>query len=346
MSELDKEYGLLFESLKKRVAESRYRATLSVNKELVLLYHHIGKQILKSQEEHGWGSKVIEKLSKDLRSAFPEMKGFSVQNLKYMKKFATEYNFNEISQQAVDQLPWGHIITIIYRAKKSSERIFYIKKVIKNGWSRNILVHHLESNLYSREGKAVTNFDSKLASSISELAENTIKSPYIFDFLSLGEEAGERELEKGLIRHIEKFLIELGEGFAFLGRQYHIEVSKKDYYVDLLFYHVRLKSYIVIELKSKEFKPEYAGKMSFYISAVDKILKQKDDNPTIGLILCKTKDNVTAEYTLQGMQKPIGLSEYQIYEKLPKKVKTALPSVEELEAELSKDIVTDEEDKE
>ena len=335
---LDQDYSILISDLKKRVAESRYRATLSVNKEMVLLYHHIGQQILKSQKEKGWGSKVIEKLSKDLRSAFPEMKGLSTRNLKYMRKFAAEYKDFEFVQEVLAQLSWYHNITLIDKVLDRKEREFYIQKAIQNGWSRNIMVIQVETNLYKRQGGAATNFDVRLSNSQSDLAKELIKDPYIFDFLSIGESAHEREIEKGLITHIEKFLIELGAGFAFLGRQYHIEVSKKDYYIDLLFYHVKLKSYIVVELKSKEFKPEYAGKMSFYLSAVDKTLKQKDDNPSIGLILCKTKDKILAEYTLQGTTKPIGISEYKLLEELPRKIKSALPSIEELEKELSKDI--------
>ena len=335
---LDQDYSILVTDLKKRVAESRYRATLSVNKEMVLLYHHIGQQILKSQKEKGWGSKVIEKLSKDLRSTFPEMKGLSTRNLKYMRKFAAEYKDFEFVQEVLAQLSWYHNITLIDKVLDRKEREFYIQKAIQNGWSRNIMVIQVETNLYKRQGGAVTNFDVRLSNSQSDLAKELIKDPYIFDFLSIGESAHEREIEKGLITHIEKFLIELGTGFAFLGRQYHIEVSKKDYYIDLLFYHVKLKSYIVVELKSKEFKPEYAGKMSFYISAVDKTLKQKDDNPSIGLILCKTKDKILAEYTLQGTVKPIGISEYKLLEELPRKIKSTLPSIEELEKELSKDI--------
>lgn len=335
---LDQDYSILVTDLKKRVAESRYRATLSVNKEMVLLYHHIGQQILKSQKEKGWGSKVIEKLSKDLRSTFPEMKGLSARNLKYMRKFAAEYKDFEFVQEVLAQLSWYHNITLIDKVLDRKEREFYIQKAIQNGWSRNIMVIQVETNLYKRQGGAVTNFDVRLSNSQSDLAKELIKDPYIFDFLSIGESAHEREIEKGLITHIEKFLIELGTGFAFLGRQYHIEVSKKDYYIDLLFYHVKLKSYIVVELKSKEFKPEYAGKMSFYLSAVDKTLKQKDDNPSIGLILCKTKDKILAEYTLQGTVKPIGISEYKLLEELPRKIKSTLPSIEELEKELSKDI--------
>jgi predicted nuclease of restriction endonuclease-like (RecB) superfamily len=335
---MDQDYSILITDLKKRVAESRYKATLSVNKEMVLLYHHIGQQILKSQKEQGWGSKVIEKLSKDLCSAFPEMKGLSTRNLKYMRKFAAEYKNFEFVQEVLAQLSWYHNITLIDKVLDRKEREFYIQKAIQNGWSRNIMVIQVETNLYKRQGGAVTNFDVRLSNSQSDLAKELIKDPYIFDFLSIGESAHEREIEKGLITHIEKFLIELGTGFAFLGRQYHIEVSKKDYYIDLLFYHVKLKSYIVVELKSKEFKPEYAGKMSFYLSAVDKTLKQKDDNPSIGLILCKTKDKILAEYTLQGTVKPIGISEYKLLEELPRKIKSTLPSIEELEKELSKDI--------
>ncbi|MDA0938871.1 MAG: PDDEXK nuclease domain-containing protein [Proteobacteria bacterium] len=343
---LDQDYSILITDLKKRVAESRYKATLSVNKEMVLLYHHIGQQILKSQKEQGWGSKVIEKLSKDLRSAFPEMKGLSTRNLKYMRKFAAEYKNFEFVQEVLAQLSWYHNITLIDKVLDRKEREFYIQKAIQNGWSRNIMVIQVETNLYKRQGGAVTNFDARLSNSQSDLAKELIKDPYIFDFLSIGESAHEREIEKGLITHIEKFLIELGTGFAFLGRQYHIEVSKKDYYIDLLFYHVKLKSYIVVELKSKEFKPEYAGKMSFYLSAVDKTLKQKDDNPSIGLILCKTKDKILAEYTLQGTVKPIGISEYKLLEELPRKIKSTLPSIEELEKELSKDIKKINEDEE
>lgn len=331
-------YKKFLDDLKSRVADSRYRAALSVNREMIFLYHHIGTEILRAQEIHGWGSKIIKQLSHDLRSEFPEMKGFSPQNLKYMKRFAKEYSFEAIGQQAIDQLPWGHNITLMYEISDRKEREFYIKKVKENGWSRNILSMQIETNLYQREGKAITNFDTKLPAPHSDLAKATLRNPYLFDFLSLGNDAHEREVEKGLIAHIEKFLLELGEGFAFLGRQYHLQVEDQDFYIDLLFYHIKLRSFLVVELKSGKFKPEYAGKMNFYLSAVDDLLRQPGDNPSIGLILCRSKVGVLAEYTLRDMTKPIGLAEYRLTESLPKEIKTLLPTIEELESELSKDL--------
>ena len=328
----------MLDDLKKRVAASRYKAALSVNKELVLLYHHIGSQILESQANQGWGAKVIDQLSKDLRSEFPEMKGFSPQNLKYMRRFAGEYSINEIGQQGVDQIPWGHIVTLIYAISDKQERIFYIQKTIENSWSRNILSMQIEMNLFKRKGEAITNFQTKLPSPQSDLAQATLKNPYLFDFLSLGKNAHEREVEKGLVAHIEKFLLELGDGFTFVGRQYHLQVEKQDFYIDLLFYHLKLRSFVVIELKAGKFKPEYAGKINFYLSAVDDLLRQSGDNPSIGLILCRSKIGVLAEYTLRDMTKPIGLAEYKLTESLPENLKIALPSIEELEAELSKNL--------
>lgn len=311
---------------------------------MIFLYHHIGTEILRSQEIHGWGSKIIKQLSHDLRSEFPEMKGFSPQNLKYMKRFAQEYSFEEIGQQAIDQLPWGHNITLMYEVSDKKEREFYIQKIKEYGWTRNILSMQIETNLYQREGKAITNFDAKLASPHSDLAKATLRNPYLFDFLSLGNDAHEREVEKGLMAHIEKFLLELGEGFAFLGRQYHLQVEDQDFYIDLLFYHIKLRSFLVVELKSGKFKPEYAGKMNFYLSAVDDLLRQPGDNPSIGLILCRSKVGVLAEYTLRDMTKPIGLAEYRLTESLPKEIKTLLPTIEELESELSKDLSDQEDD--
>lgn len=338
MTELDKDYGLLVESLKKRVAESRYKATLSVNKEMVLLYHHIGCQILKSQEEKGWGAKVIEKLSKDLRSAFPEMKGFSAQNLKYMKKFAQEYPDNQIGQQLVDQIPWGHNVELMYLVKNKEEREFYIKKTIEHGWSRNVLVLQIESNLYNRQGAAITNFEGKLPNLQSDLAQNMMKDPYCFEFLSVTGDAHEREIEKGLIAQMQKFLLELGEGFAFLGNQYHLEVGGDDYFMDMLFYNVKLRCYVVIELKNTKFKPEYTGKLNFYLSVVDDKLRHKDDNPSIGILLCKSKNKVAAEYAIRDISKPIGLAEYKLGEALPEQLKKSLPSIEDLEKEMAKDL--------
>lgn len=336
-------YKKFLDSLKSRVTDSRYHAVLTVNREMIFLYHYIGTEILRSQETHGWGSKIIGQLSRDLQSEFPEMKGFSPQNLKYMKRFAQEYSFEAIGQQAIDQLPWGHNITLMYEVPDKKEREFYIKKVKEHGWSRNVLSMQIETNLYQREGKAVTNFDTRLPVPHSDLVKATLRNPYLFDFLSLGSDAHEREVEKGLIAHIEKFLLELGEGFAFLGRQYPLQVEDQDFYIDLLFYHIKLRSFIVIELKSGKFKPEYAGKMNFYLSVVDDLLRQPGDNPSIGLILCRSKVGVLAEYALRDMTKPIGLAEYKLTEALPKEIKTLLPTIEELEIELSKDLSDEEE---
>ena len=333
---LTKEYAEFIEELKNKVAESRYKAASSVNKELILLYHHIGTEILSRQETHGWGTKVIERLSKDLTSSFPEMKGFSPRNLKYMRLFAYAYKDFEFVQQVAAQLPWFHIVVLIERVKDEEEREFYVRKAIENGWSRNVMVHHIESDLYKREGKAITNFKDKLPSPHSDLAIRTLRDPYCFDFLSIGSEAHEREIEKSLVYHIEKFLLELGEGFAFLGRQYHLAIGNKDYFLDLLFYHVKLRCFVIGEIKAKDFKPEHAGKMNFYLSAVDDLLKHPSDNPSIGLILCKSKDQVTAEYALRKMDQPIGIAEYNIVKTLPKNIQTELPTIEELETELTR----------
>ncbi|WP_298626236.1 PDDEXK nuclease domain-containing protein [uncultured Legionella sp.] len=334
----DPSYGIFFENLKKHVESSRYRAALQVNQELILLYHHIGTQILKSQEERGWGAKVIDRLSHDLKNAFPEMKGFSLRNLKYMRKFAEIYPDIEFVQQLLHKLPWFHIATILDKCEEKDVQIFYITKVAEHGWSRNFLSIQIEKALHRREGQSINNFKDKLPSPLSDLAHSTLKDPYIFDFLGIGDEAQERAVEKGLVQHMERFLLELGAGFAFVGRQYHLEVSKRDYYIDLLFYHLKLRCFVVIELKDKEFKPEYTGKLNFYLSAVDDLVKHPSDNPSIGLILCKTKDNVTAEYALRDINKPIGLAEYKLSEALPEEIKTNLPTIEALEAELAKEL--------
>lgn len=334
---INQDYTSFLEDLKNRVASSRYKAALSVNKELILLYHHMGSEILKSQEKHGWGAKIIDQLSRDLQSAFPEMKGFSTRNLKYMRKFAEEYSDPEFVQEVLAQLTWYHNMTLLDKVPDKQNRLFYVKQAIEHGWSRNIMVMQIESTLHKRQGQAVTNFKDKLPSLQSDLAHYTLKDPYIFDFLSIGDEAHEREVEKALIQHMEKFLLELGAGFAFVGRQYHLEVGEQDFYIDLLFYHLKLRCFVVIELKDKDFKPEYAGKLNFYLSAVDDLVKHSSDQPSIGLILCKSKNNVLAEYALRDMSKPIGLAEYKLTEALPEDIKIALPSIEELEAELSKD---------
>jgi predicted nuclease of restriction endonuclease-like (RecB) superfamily len=333
---VDLSYTTFFSSLKQRVEASRYKAALQVNQELVLLYHYIGTQILKSQDEHGWGAKVIDQLSSDLKSAFPEMRGFSTRNLKYMRKFAQEYSEDEFVQEPLAQLTWYHHQTLLDKVSDKEERLFYIRETAQYGWSRGIMLMQMETGLHRRQGKAVSNFKEKLPSPLSDLAQYTLKDPYIFDFLSIGDEAQEREVEKALIQHMERFLIELGAGFAFVGRQYHLEVAEKDFYIDLLFYHLKLRCFVVIELKDKDFKPEYVGKLNFYLSAVDDLIKHSMDNPTIGLILCKTKDNVVAEYALRDINKPIGLAEYKLTEAIPKDIRTNLPTIEELERELTK----------
>ncbi len=254
-----------------------------------------------------------------------------------MRKFAEEYPDLKFVQEVLAQLTWYHNLTLLDKIKNQVTRIFYIKNAIEQGWSRNIMVMQIESELHKRQGNAVTNFKEKLPSPQSDLANSTLKDPYIFDFLSIGSEAHEREVEKSLIIHMEKFLLELGSGFAFVGRQYHLDVGNKDFFLDLLFYHLQLRCFVVIELKDKEFKPEHAGKMNFYLSAVDDLVKHPTDNPSIGLILCKTKDQVLAEYALRDVTKPIGLAEYNLMENLPENIQTALPTIEELEAELSKE---------
>jgi predicted nuclease of restriction endonuclease-like (RecB) superfamily len=340
---IGEEYKQLLADLKFRVAHSRYKATLSANREMLHLYHYVGNKILTSQKTQGWGAKIIQQLSRDLRSEFSDMKGFSPQNLKYMKRFAEEYSFDEMSQQLVDQLPWGHNILLMYDIKDKEERQFYIKKLIEHGWSRDILSMQIETNLYQREGKAITNFTQTLPAVQSELAKATLRNPYLFDFLSLGKNAHEREVEKSLVNHIQRFLIELGEGFAFLGSQYYLKVEGEEFYLDLLFYNIKLRSFLVIDLKSGKFKPEYAGKMNFYLSAVDDLLRHPSDNPSIGLILCRSEVGVLAEYALRDINKPIGLAEYRLTEQLPKEIKTLLPTIEELEVELSKKYSDDEE---
>jgi len=332
----NKEYLDLLNTIKARISSAQIKAVVSVNKELIFLYWDIGRNILERQTREGWGTKVIDKLSQDLMRSFPEMKGFSPRNLKYMRKFAQEYPKKEIVQEVLAQLTWYHNITLIEKIGSFSKRRWYAQQAIKNGWSRNVLVHQIELNLYQRQGKVIHNFRATLPAPQSDLARQTLKDPYIFDFLSLGEEAQEREIEKELTKHITKFLLELGAGFSFVGSQYPIEVSGQDYYIDLLFYHLNLRCYIIIELKTGEFKPEYAGKLNFYLSAVDKMLKQENDKPSIGIILCKSKDKVIAEYALKDMSKPIGVSEYKIVRAIPEKLKTSLPTIDELEKELSR----------
>ena len=327
-------YATLLASIKERIQSAQVRAALAVNRELVLLYWGIGKEILARQKQEGWGTKVIERLAKDLRSAFPHMKGFSRTNLLYMRAFSEAWPEEPIVQQLAGQLPWFHNCTLLDKTKDSEERFWYAHSAIEHGWSRNILVMQIESNLYRRQGKAITNFQATLPKPQSDLAQQLLKDPYNFDFLTLSKDAHEREVETGLVAHIQKFLLELGVGFAFVGRQVPLEVAGKEYRIDLLFYHLKLRCFVVFDLKGGAFKPEYTGKMNFYLSAVDDLLRHPDDKPSIGLILCKQKDGIVAEYALRDMTKPLGVAEFTHLEKLPEEFKGTLPTIEEIEAEL------------
>jgi predicted nuclease of restriction endonuclease-like (RecB) superfamily len=323
-------------NLKEHIRTAQAKAALAVNRELVMLYWHIGHEIWKRQLEQGWGAKVINRLSQDLRVAFPDMKGFSTRNLQYMRTFAEAWPDEEFTQRVVARIPWAHNVRILDSIRNPAEREWYINQTVEQGWSRDILALQIESKLYQRQGKAETNFTQTLPSSQSDLVQQMLKDPYNFDFLGLGNEAQEREVHRGLVEHIREFLIELGSGFAFVGSQYHLEVSGDDYYLDLLFYHLKLRRYIVIDLKSAEFKPEYVGKMNFYLSAVDDLLRHPNDEPSIGLILSRSKDRVKAEYALRGVTTPIGIAEYEtkLTKALPENLKGNLPTIEELEAEL------------
>jgi predicted nuclease of restriction endonuclease-like (RecB) superfamily len=325
------DYPLLLEDLKTRIRAAQVKAALAVNRELVLLYWEIGRRILESQKREGWGAKVIDRLGADLRQSFPEISGFSPRNLLFMRAFAQEFSDPKIVKQLVSQIPWGHIVRVMQKLKDPAEREFYLRQATVHGWSRAVLVHQIESGLHRRQGQALNNFDRVLPAPQSDLARETLKDPYIFDFLSLGDDAQERELERGLIEQVRRFLLELGAGFALVGTQYALEVDGQDFFLDLLFYHLRLRCYVVVELKVADFQPEHAGKMSFYLSAVDNLLRHPDDQPTIGLILCKTKSRMVAEYTLQGQQKPIGVASYRT---MPAHLRGTLPSPREIEAGL------------
>lgn len=326
-------YGSFLETLKYRVQNAQTKASMSVNRELVLLYWRVGKDILEKQNQAGWGAKVIDQLSKDLRNLFPDTKGFSSRNLKYMRAFAETWTDESTVQGVLAQITWYHNIALMEKLATIQERQWYAQKTIENGWSRNVLVHHIETKLFERQGKAITNFDNALPAPQSELAQQVLKDPYIFDFLTLGESAKERDLERALLNQLQAFLLELGHGFAFMGSQYHLNVGDKDYYLDLLFYHHQLRCLIAIDLKIGEFTPEYAGKMNFYLSALDDTLKHPDDQPAIGIILCRSKDGLTAEYALRGMRQPIGVSTYKLRD-LPAELQRALPTVEQLEQAL------------
>lgn len=338
MARLDtssKGYQDLLARLKSQIQIAQVRAALAVNRELVLLYWGIGREILQRQVSEGWGAKVIDQLAQDLHRAFPDMKGLSLRNLKYMRALAEAWPEEAIVQQAAAQIPWFHNCVLLDKVKEPAERIWYIYQTIQNGWSRNVLVMQIESGLYRRQGKAITNFQATLPAPQSDLAQQLIKDPYNFDFLTLSADAHERDLERELQKHLRQFLLELGVGFAFVGSQVPLEVGGEDFRLDLLFYHLKLRCFVVIDLKMTPFKPEYAGKMNFYLSAVDDLLRHPDDRPSIGLILCKTKNQIVAEYAVRDMAKPLGIAEFQHLQDLPSQLKGTLPTIEEIEAELT-----------
>ncbi|MDR1120094.1 MAG: PDDEXK nuclease domain-containing protein, partial [Dysgonamonadaceae bacterium] len=341
--------------LKQRIRYSQIKAAVKVNTELLRLYWDLGQDIVIRQLESAWGSGFFEQLSKDLRNEFPHLKGFSTANLRFIKRFYSFYyqdipihyqvgselgatNFHqpggELENHPVFQIPWRHHVEIITKCKTAEEALFYVQKTIENGWSRAVLIHFMEADLYAVQGKAITNFSRLLPEPQSDLANEILKDPYNIDFTMLTEPFKERELEDALVANITKFLIELGQGFAYIGRQVPVKIGKTERFIDLLFYHLELRCYVVIELKATKFEAEYTGKLGLYIAAINHQRKKATDNPTIGMIICKTKDNVEVEYSLESSSQPIGISEYQLSKLLPENYKSLLPSIEEIEESL------------
>lgn len=331
-----KGYSAWIAEVKARVRAAQLRASLAVNHELVALYWSIGRDILDKQKKLGWGAGVVDRASADLRTEFPDMQGFSRANLMYMRAFAKAWPaLDEIVQQPVGQLPWGQNLVLLTKLKTRADRLAYAAATLEHGWSRAMLTLHIEQETVERTGKALTNFERTLPGSLSDLARESLKDPYRFDFLSIGAEAGERALEDGLVGHISRFLLELGAGFAYVGRQVPIEIDGRDFFLDLLFYHLHLRCFVVVELKGGEFQPEHVGKLNFYLSAVDTQMRRESDAPSIGLLLVKTKSRVFAEYALRDTTKPMGISEYRLKKALPKKLEANLPSIAQIEAELA-----------
>ncbi len=351
--------------LKQKVRTAQLKAAVAVNTELIMLYWELGKMI--TEKQTAWGSKFMEQLSQDLRTDFPDMQGFSERNLKYCRQFYQFYfpsigqqlvaqleqanqtndtpqivnpeDFNTLfRQQPVAQIPWGHNILIFSKSRSADEAEFYAGQTLQNGWSRNILSQQINANLFQRQGKAIHNFQNTLPEITSDLAHQMIKDPYQFDFLALTDNYKERELEHALVNNITNFLLELGSGFAYIGRQVSLMIGDQEYFIDLLFYHLKLRAYVVVELKTTDFIPEYAGKLSFYLSAANDLLKHPTDNPTIGLMICKNKNNIIAEYALKDINQPIGVSEYQLSKLFPEEFKSSLPTIEEIEKELSSEL--------
>ncbi len=344
-----KTYNQWLKTIKEKVRQTQLKASIAVNSELINFYWELGKSIIEKQQENEWGSSVIDQLAIDLKKEFPEVEGFSRSNLYYIKQFYAFYSQGSIVQQpvgqlqktaivqqAVGQIPWGHHILIITKVKDYQQALFYLYETIKNNWSRNVLALQIETKLHKRQGKAINNFKLTLPKAQSDLAIQTLKDPYVFDIMNISKHATEREIEQQLTQQLAKFLLELGQGFAFIGSQYAIKVGKKDYRLDLLFYHTQLRCYVVIELKAGEFEPEHTGKLNFYLSAVDSQLKHPKDNPSIGILLCQTKEHIDVEYSLRDTRKPIGVSDFKFLDKLPKKLENNLPSVALLESELKK----------
>ncbi len=329
------DYRTFIQDVKQRIQTAQIKTAITVNEALLRLYWDIAAFIVAKQQESAWGDGFLVQMSRDLQGEFPEMKGFSKRNLELMRQW---YRFwaaePAIAQQLVAQIPWGHNLVIISKTHDGDEALFYVQKTIENNWSRSILTHHIELNFYHRGGKAITNFQATLPAPQSDLALQTIKDPYTFDFLTLRDKHNEKELENALVEQVTRFLLELGAGFSFLGKQYKLTVDGDDFYIDLLFYHVRLHCYVVVELKADKFKPEFAGKLNFYISAVDGLLRSEADQPTIGILICKSKKKTVVEYALKDLHKPIGVSEYQLTRILPDEFQPSLPSIEEIEAEL------------
>lgn len=332
-------YDKLLRELKARVRSTQAKAAARVNQELIGLYLHIGKRLAAKDGKKGWGERVVERLADDLRATFPTMSGFSRTNLFYMRQVWLAWSeADEKVQQLVGQIPWSHHLVLVTKVRDPAAREFYLARAVEHGWSRTMLTVQIESRLHRRQGRAITNFHRTLPAPQSDLAEQTLKDPYIFDFLQIDPDLRERELEQRLLEHVQRFLLELGVGFAFVGRQVHLTVGGEDYYLDLLFYHLKLRCFVVIELKAVAFRPEFAGKMNFYLSAADDLLRHPDDRPTIGLLLCKSKDRVVVEYALRDTAKPIGVAgwETRIVESLPDELRGSLPTVEEIEAELAR----------
>ena len=320
--------------LKTRIHAAQQRALQAVNLELVQLYWEIGTAILARQQKQGWGAKVVDRLAHDLRTTFPDMQGFSVRNLKYMRTFAQCWGNSQFVQQLLHKLPWGHNVVLLDKLGTEQERRWYAAKAIEHNWSRNILVMQIETRLLERSGKAVTNFAVTLPKAQSDLARESLKDPYRFDFLGLTDEAQERAIENALVKHVTEFLLELGAGFAFVGRQVLLDVGGDEFFIDLLFYHLKLRCYVVVELKGGKFKPEHLGQLGFYLTAIDRQVKSEQDNPTIGLLLCKSKNKIVAEYALGDKNQPMGVAEYKLLESLPAEWQTSLPTIEQIEREL------------